>query len=496
VHTPPARWQPPEPNGSIGNGVATQQRARHPSPRGRRGKAALTSERMDPLRLALCLMILVGISRIHQQFGFIGAVRPALLLFVFSCGFALLRPNVVDWSLLTKTFPGRALLGLTLLALLSIPFGISLGASATFFLETYSKVLLTGILFVIGIRTPRNLWYVCWAFVISCGIWAIMAFTVFDVSSTNPGGHQRLAGLHMFDSNDLGLILVMGLPLTLFVIETTRSWAGKMLGLACLGGIGGALAMTGSRGGMVGLVIVLFCVLATANHVAIAKRVGFVGVVVTLLVVAAPAGYWKQMQTIVKPQEDYNWTATDGRKQVTARGIAYMKARPIFGLGVSNFARAEGTISSLAKNRIAGTGIRWTAPHNTWIEVGSEMGVFALMIWIAVILKGSVGLLRLRRSIPKEWRQGTDSQRIILAAMTYVPLAFIGFAATSTFVSFAYIMPFYFLSGLLAVVLRALDVSESGKKKARGKKVHVGRGPMRRPIGAAAYQSLGGRRLA
>lgn len=467
--------------------VASMQRrlktkARH------RNDPAEASERIDPFRLALCLIVIVSVSRIHQQFGLIGALRPALLLFLFATGYAILRPAVVDWSVLTRTYPGKALLGLTGLSLLSMPFGISLGASGSFFISTYSKVLVTGLLFVVGIRTPRHLWYMAWSWVISCGIWSIMAFTVFDVESAIASKTQRLAELYMFDSNDLGLILVTGIPLTLFVIETTRAPLGKILGLVCLGGIGATLAITGSRGAMVGLTVVLFSILISAKHVALSKRLGFVAVVIALLAVAAPPGYWDQMQTIVAPKQDYNWTDTDGRKAVALRGVDYMKAYPVFGLGISNFPRAEGTISSKAKAHVPGTGLRWTAAHNTWIEVGSEMGVFALLLWCSIILQGTVGLWRIRKRIPKAWRRGVDDQRILNGIVFYLPSAFVGFALTSTFVSFAYIIPFYFLNGLLAATTVMLGLA---KRKRSGKK---GRNRVKsslRPAPAVAFQ--GGR---
>ena len=43
------------------------------------------------------------------------------------------------------------------------------------------------------------------------------------------------------------------------------------------------------------------------RQVPVMKRVGFVLAVGVVLAIAAPPGYWEQMQTLTSPTEDYNW---------------------------------------------------------------------------------------------------------------------------------------------------------------------------------------------
>src|SRR5256886_14550022 len=77
---------------------------------------------------------------------------------------------------------------------------------------------------------------------------------------------------------------------------------------------------------------------------------------------------------------------------------------PAFGIGINNFERAEGTISDKARRSFAGDPIRWVAPHNSFVQVGAELGLPGLILWSSLIVGGIVGMSRLRRRLPPAWR--------------------------------------------------------------------------------------------
>ena len=53
------------------------------------------------------------------------------------------------------------------------------------------------------------------------------------------------------------------------------------------------------------------------------------------MMATAPPGYWKSMQTILEdPKADYNWDSLNGRRQLAKRGMGYMLAYPVFGVGI------------------------------------------------------------------------------------------------------------------------------------------------------------------
>jgi len=205
--------------------------------------------------------------------------------------------------------------------------------------------------------------------------------------------------------------------------------------------------------------------------------VSILAVVAAGLFFSAPEGYWKQMSTILNLKEDYNYSVDYGRKAIAKRGLGYMLGRPLFGVGVANFPRAEGTISPIANTRLSeGLSVEWIAPHNTYVNVGAEMGIPALTIWVSLLLGGTVGLWRLRRRLPPSWAHESAERKFLSDACLFLPISFLGFAVTSIFLSHAYtIVPyviFAYLGGLHLLVHRELQtdaVMQSARAVASGR---------------------------
>jgi O-antigen ligase len=300
----------------------------------------------------------------------------------------------------------------------------------------------------------------------------------------------------MYDSNDIGMLLLMGLPLG-FLFLFNSGIIGRIISVTVILGVPATIALTGSRGALVGLAVVgpfLFIALARVN---ILMRLGSIAVIIAALNWAAPAGYWEQMETILNPSEDYNIADTNyGRVALAKRGVGYMYDRPIFGVGINNFARAEGTISSIARTAMAGAQIQWIAPHNTYVQVGAEIGFFGLLAWLTLLASGTLGLLWLRRRIPKSWEHVNAERRFLRDACLFVPLSVLGFAATSFFLSHAYTAPFYFLlvfiAGTHMLVRRELAADAASAEAGRAIPVWHGEGAgePRSPIGSGATQEI------
>lgn len=401
----------------------------------------------DPLRLALAALVILSVSRLHQHFAALAAVRALLLLVAFTGLYAFLNPKKIAPANL-QLKPARLVMLMAVWACITVPFGISLGGSAVFILNSYSKTILLCFLLIVAIRGPRDLLTIVWSYVIGCGVLAYFALFVFGLSKASDTDMARLAGMATFDANDMGLVLLIGLALSLLTYQVSRS-TGKVVSALTMAGIGGALARSGSRGAFVGLVVVGAALMVMLRSVPITKRLGFLVVTLIGISIAAPSGYWEQMKTIAAPTKDYNWDAEDGRRAVAERGIGYMLGYPIFGLGIQNFWRAECFMSEKAVNRIIGHGIRCTPPHNSYIQAGAETGIPGLIIWSSIVFAGIFGPNRLRRRLPKHWERGDPEERFLFLASMYIPLAMIAFAVTSFFLSFAWIDMLYMVTAMV-----------------------------------------------
>ena len=449
----------------------------------------------DPLRVTLFVLTVMTISRVHQHYPVLAKFRPALLLVVASTGYAYLNPRFLTHQNVLRLWPMRLVAMLAILACVSAPFGISLGGSAAFILDSYAKTLAYAFLIAVGIRHVRDLYTFVWAYVISCGILAFFSLFVFGLSRGSGSYVTRLNNLYTYDSNDLCVVMMVGFPLTLLLLTVARGSRRWALLLILLG-ISATMARSGSRGGFLGFVAVGGAALVLANAVSPARRLLVFVVALFALAIGAPPGYWRQMNTILAPESDYNYTSIDGRKAVIMRGLGYVRQYPVFGLGINNFSRAECTISpKLAVLRRNGP-MRCTPPHNSHLQAAAELGVSGFVVWASLIIGGVVGPLRLRKRLPRQWHYGTDSERFLYAAGGFFSVAMIGFAVTSFFVTFAWMDPVYLLAALLTGLYMAVGVQleQGGNQRygpATGSRVPQGGAGWRVAQSRWRVQSLG-----
>ncbi|MGH7541653.1 MAG: O-antigen ligase family protein [Gemmatimonadota bacterium] len=443
------------------------------------GQTSVRPYKLDLLRLGIAALIVLSLSRIHNHLG-IGQLRPALLLTGLCGAMAVFNPRLVNAEKLLHYWPARVIVALGVVSCFSAAFGISLGASAVFILENYIKVIIVTFLIISGIRHAKDLSTFVWACVASCGILAYFAIFVFKVRVVG-SGVARLNSLYTFDSNDVATILMSGLPLTLLAYQTSRGGKKVLAGVTLLG-IGATMARSGSRGGFLALLAVGALLLFWVPGVSAVKRILFVGTVAIGLVIAAPPGYWEQMRTLTSLEEDYNWDSYYGRRKLAERGIGYMIRYPIFGVGIGNFPRADGTLSDRAQNFVERTGYanRWRSVHNTYVQAGSEMGVPGLALFVSLIIGGVVSMRRLRRRLPAAWARGDPDQRLIYYLSIYLPVSIVGFAVAAFFVAFAYLDPLYILMALVVGV--HISLSEMRRRGAPGAPAPLYAGATRRPV--------------
>ncbi len=427
--------------------------------------AAESALPLDTLRVALFALLIVSVSRVHVHLG-LGPLRPALVLAVVTGAMAVFNPQLLNTGKLIRHWPTKVVLAIGVLACLSAAFGLSLGASAVFILTDFSKVLITFFLIVAAVRDERDLRFLMWGYVISCAILAYFALFVFTPRNVG-GGFYRLGHMYTYDANDIGVVFSSGIPIAILLFQTSGP-KGRAIAAAALVGIGAAAALSGSRATFLGLIAVSAALLVLARGVSAVKKLGFILAVGLSLIVFAPPGYWTQMETLLSPKEDYNWNTYYGRKQSAERAAGYMFRFPVFGVGINNFSRAEGTISEKALTFVdrPGYALRWRAVHNSFLEAGSETGITGILLWSSLIFGGIFGLRRLRRKLGTSTPPRGDPRRFVWLAALYLPVSLIGFAATAFFVSFAWKPILYILVAYVCGVYLCADRWLTGAARA------------------------------
>lgn len=345
----------------------------------------------------------------------------------------------------------RWALGIVVLVALSIPGGLNPGRSLTFLLKDYARSVILMLLIAASIRGLADVRRLAWVQIAGLTLCALAILNNAEV-----GSEGRLSTEHTYyDPNDLATLIVCTLPLVLYLWRRPTRLLGRLALAAVTVFLMATLGETGSRGGFLGFVVVAGYLLLRFSGISRAKRVGAVAVLVVMLVGLASDRYFERIETILHPSADYNWSGKSetGRMEIWKRGVEYMLSHPALGVGAANFERAEGTLSPEARERQRyGRSFRWSTAHNSFIQIGAELGVMGLVLLVALFADGFRVLGRVRR-----WRAG---EATVLAQVLTACL--LGFVVTAIFLSQAYSAYLYALLGMALGLSRVVSAAAAG----------------------------------
>lgn len=431
----------------------------------RRGMTADRSERStgpDTLMWALTAVILCYVWRLQDLFPVLGSLQLPMLsagitatLYVFD-DHARRRLADIDGPI------PRLLAGLAVIMVIGAPFAIVRGQTFSFFTRDFlpSIVLLTA-LTAAAIRSEEDLRWLAGVHVAGAVVFCAVVMTRFSV-----GGGGRLGSLAYYDANDLGMLLVMTFPLALYFLLRGRDLRVRVLsGIALLLFVA-TLVKTGSRGAFVGLCVVGGWVLVRYSAISVGRRVAALAAVIVLLGTWGSDDYWTRMESLLTPTEDYNWAgeSESGRMEVWQRGVGYMLDHPLVGVGARNFGAAEGYLSRGGQlNLLGAEGFKWSAAHNSFVEIGAETGVIGLLLFLALLFQG----FRIAGRSPPSSLAG-EEREASRALRQGFRVSLVGYVVTGFFLSAAYDPILFALLGLLAGLAKLdREVSEGPEVAAR-----------------------------
>ena len=355
-------------------------------------------------------------------------------------GFFLIDPHPARRVARAKSPVLSLMLALLAAMVASVPGSLYLGRSVeNLALEIVPNVLYAVIL-AAAVRTTRDV-----EWLIKAHVAGGVGFALLTVLFSGQG--DRLGGYAYYDPNDFGLMLVCTLPFLIYFMRSGTKASFRVFALVSFGLFVYLIMKTGSRGGFLGLLAVMTYVVLRYRAIPARTRLKAVIGASALLLMVGSEAYWTNMRTLLNPKEDYNWSgnSSTGRMEVWKRGIGYMVANPVVGVGVGNFPQAEGRSEIARQHMAAGRGWKWSVAHNAFIETGAELGVIGLGIFIAIFVASFRYLLRDRPRAPSQPRAASQE---IAVKQTLVG-ALIGFIVCSFFVSSQYFSVMYLLLGLI-----------------------------------------------
>jgi O-antigen ligase len=287
-----------------------------------------------------------------------------------------------------------------------------------------------------------------WAFIVG-----VILLAFFTITAEGTG---RLTASGTYDPNDIAMLFVISIPLIYFFIVKQKGLA-KLILFGSLLTVLFAFILTVSRGGFVGIIAIATLIFFMDKYRSWAAKIMVMAVLAVAFVQFAPDAYWERIKTI-SDQTDYNIQSEYGRKTIWLRGLGLMMENPVTGVGAGAFTTAMGHTYGQDVS-----GFRWQTAHNAFIQIGAELGVAGLVLFIVLILSSILSLRRLRAKYAQ--RPGVFQEHLWLT--TALQISLVGYVATAMFLSAYHFPMFYFLIALCCI-LRKMEMMEDLQPEIEG----------------------------
>lgn len=347
--------------------------------------------------------------------------RLPVVLAAGALGIALLSGTIV------RAFTSRVgfcLLLLTGWFIFCIPFGSYPSGSLRILLEAWLKNWGLFIMIVALVNTRRQVARMLAVLALGSTVAAVSsAFTGFDHQ-----GRLALIGSSLDDPNTLGMTFLLGLPLWMTVIgDRLRNPMVRMVVVVFTIPILVAMPLTGSRGT---LVAALICVTYLFKRFSIGGKTALI-VLVSLVVILAGTyladDLMERYLTVADPDRLETTAASESRVYLLQQGMILVAQNPITGVGLGMFAVAENDLS-IEQGLARGT---WHTCHNMFMEVLSEGGIPAFIVYMIILWTVWKTLTKIERLGPEEHPQ----YRQVARQAFWMKITFLAFCACGLFLS-------------------------------------------------------------
>ncbi len=288
-----------------------------------------------------------------------------------------------------KTFvkaPQNLLLVFFLAALMASHRGYVHGVLDAF--SEFSKIVIIYFLLVNLIANERRLKTASWILILCTTYLAVQGILLSrGIAVGNISLYQdRVVSTGIFgDPNDLAMSLIVGLPFVFYLFFFERFVLKKMILVASGSLILYCILLTGSRGGMLGLAVVVYLLLRR-------KTGTIVGIVLALvclfgLLFIAPSSSMERFTEASLTEETGH-----SRIEHWYHGWQMFLSNPITGVGMGNYPEyANGFVA-----------------HNSFVHVAAEIGIVGISIWIGLFYFAFKNLMAIKRKTDKAERVSFD----------------------------------------------------------------------------------------
>jgi len=277
-------------------------------------------------------------------------------------------------------------------------------------------------------------------------IQAASVATIAAVSLVKGHNTPRLEGVLggiYSNPNDLAFAIVLSLPFCLAFLLRTRSLLRKVLWAFAMLLMAAALLQTASRGGFIEFAVAgtvcLWHFGVKGRRPQLVVAAALVGVALLMLA----GGRMKERffaisgDEITSKLDQSAYGSYEERRELMIKSVQGMAHYPILGVGAHNFVTYSG---------------RWKEVHNSYLQMGVEGGIPALILYLIFFGSGFANLKRLRK------RRDLDAETTLFVGALHSSL--VGFVVGALFAPEAYQFFPYFAVAQTSVILAIVQEQE------------------------------------
>jgi len=327
--------------------------------------------------IGILVYLFITIAR-PQEFliglgGSIGIERIMAIVVLISL---LLSPKIREQRLIVRSPINWCMLGLLLAMIASTATAVWKGQAIDTSIE-FAKTCIFYFLIVNLLDTKPRLKGFLWLYLLCIGFMAVSSLYLYFTG--NPYirmGIQRATGISKTfeDPNAVAMNLVLAFPF-LFIFAKEEGFWLKSLRILLILVSASTIILTGSRAGMVVLIIFAFIFSLRSK-----RKVLALAITLVLLLLAwtlMPLQYQERFLTLFKPELNESATASaQGRIVGLKMGVKIFLDHPLLGVGAGNFPTAWALLYSGEGPRV------WMQPHNMLGQLLAELGLIGFLAFV------------------------------------------------------------------------------------------------------------------
>jgi O-antigen ligase len=349
---------------------------------------------------------------------------------------------------------GGGMLAFTAWMCICVPFSIWRGGSARTLRDSWVLALFSFVIIaasVHGLDQCRRLMYTLAA---ATAFMEVVTFTIGRLQS----GRLALLGGTLGNANYLAMMLLMGVPFCLLVLQTKPGLSLlKLISLLTVLAVPVTVAGTGSRGGLValGAMFLLYFIPLPSSQKLVAAMVALI--LAGVSIVGSARGALERYKVMFSNSDQIHISADERsamesaelRRELLLSSLQLTMRHPLLGVGPGMFAVANADYTQETKGQADYNA--WHETHNTFTQLSVEDGLPGLFLYCLTILL----CFQVVFSVSRRARNNPAMASVVPMALA-LRLALVAFIGTSLFASNAYAYYFPMLAGLCVAFERAV----------------------------------------